>query len=227
MTEKLTSSLKLELEKATNEFDRWVEKREEWLDTSKADFQRSFEEHQCTIEALKESERDLGRMKIVNEERKLQQDSEVDYNITYNSNLENRRKYVQEQLETFQNRLDQDKQKIEDARRENLEMKRNIEKSYNDLTRGIQYFQSLGLELEKAQGGCMRFIFTQINPKNPSQKFSFLMFVDDRDQYRLLECVPPIDSSIESKIMKTLNADNDITRFTVNMRRAFARTINS
>merc|ERR1711871_1296963 len=128
-------------------------------------------------------------------------------------------------------------QKLQSVREEHEKARAKAERSLDDLTHGIKMYMALGLEFQKCDGECMKFIFTNIDPKDPSRKFYFLMYVDGDDKYQLgkgkkdenidgndLDIAPTsplLDKSVTDKALHTLNKSNDIGKFVVSMRKAF------
>ena len=126
---------------------------------------------------------------------------------------------------------------LQSVRDDHEKARAKAERSLDDLTHGIKMYMALGLEFQKCDGECMKFIFTNIDAKDPSRKFYFLMYVDGDDKYRLgkgnkgendnendLEVAPTsplLDKSVTDKVLSVLNKTNDIGKFVVSMRKAF------
>ena len=55
------------------------------------------------------------------------------------------------------------------------------------------------------------FTFTQLDPRKPSRKFSFLLQVDDNDKYGIAECQPSLDVEILLEVAKALNDTDDMS----------------
>jgi len=103
-----------------------------------------------------------------------------------------------------------------------------MEQALNDLTQGIKLYTSLGLDFNKEQVDgkmCMKFKFTQIDAKDPNRQFFFLLYVDDDDIYRLVQTSPQLDPEFTNQHVQTINTDNDIGKFVVNMRRGFCKLV--
>ena len=107
----------------------------------------------------------------------------------------------------------------------NLEMNK-MAKTMKDLQHGMQNFSHLGLHFEKADGECMKFVFTQIDPSEPQREFYFLLLVDERNMYRLSGAPhPPLPLpclTMSSLYLDNLNRDNNIGLFVFLMRSMFA-----
>lgn len=222
MAECLTTNLRLELEKTNVAFARWVGKSGDWLSSTDAHFSQMMEESECTIAALNENERQLEEVRAQNDIIKGQQKAEVEHYLTQTERLKQQKKVLEQQLRKFEDEEAREAARLEKTRAEHDALRDKVERSLNDLTHGVRMYTALGLEFQKAQGDSMKFIFTQLDPKDPSRAFFFRMFVDEHDQYQLVETNPELEPSACTTLIQTLNSDNNIGRFVVNMRKSFA-----
>ena len=91
----------------------------------------------------------------------------------------------------------------------------------------------VGLEFQKAESNCMRFMFTQIDPKYifvspliindselfffccsaPSKVFYFSLRVNEQDMYSLTSVSEPLDQELCDILVENLNGDNNIGRY--------------
>ena len=114
---------------------------------------------------------------------------------------------------------------LEEAKSRYNEEMRAIEKTSRDLNHGLKFYSMLGLRFEKAEGDCMKFVFTQIDPSEPLKEFFFLMLVDEQNMYRISgEPSPKLPihcQSLCALYLDNLNSDNNIGRFVFLMRRLF------
>lgn len=225
MTESLTANLILEVNKSAQEFFRWADQKIDKLESSDLNFEQSLEECENNLLQLKEKEEELENLRTQQNNIKEEQIEEIQL-------IENELKQYQKLVNENNNKLrDLEIEKLQESTRlENLlklqkEAQKIREKRLNDLTRGIRLYRFLGLEFEKAENGCMRFTFTQIDPSDPLKPFQFLLLVDQNDLYRLVDSNPRLDSNISNTIVSQLNKDNNISYFVVNMRRAFQKHV--
>ncbi len=167
----------------------------------------------------------MDRQKQINADRKVQLQQELEHNESQSSNLTARKEYMLDQLSHIMESRQREQAHHSALLLEHDLKRANLERAYNDLTQGIRNFSYLGLDLQKAPGNRMKFVFTQIDQKNPSREFFFQFFVDDADKYQMDECIPLIPAPTLQAILTTLNEDNDITRFTVCMRREFVKMV--
>lgn len=221
MAEVLTSNLRLELEKTNVAFVRWAEKQGDWLNTTEAHFSQLMEEAECTIKALHDNDEQLENVRAQNVDIKEQQRAEVEHYLVQTERLRQQRKTLEQQLRKSEEDEVKEVRRVEQARAEHDEVRDKMERALNDLTHGVRMYSALGLEFHKADGECMKFVFTQLDPKDPAKPFYFLMFVDAEDRYQLVETCPAVAPELCDRHIRTLNADNNIGRFVVNMRKSF------
>ncbi len=72
----------------------------------------------------------------------------------------------------------------------------------------------------------MKFIFTQIDPRDPTRQFFFLMYVDSNDRFQLVESNPVLDNAYTMKHLEVLNMDNNVGKFVAKMRKAYVTLAN-
>jgi hypothetical protein len=217
----LTTNLHLELQKTSKMFSRWADVQIDKLETADANFNRLMEESKCTLDALKQNELYLETIRDQHNSLKLRQQDEIAY---YHQEMEK----INQQISILKPQLQKldDEEKLAAIQRINVENEKRIllqlkERKYNDLTRGISFYKYLGLEFQKAEGDCMKFIFTQIDSSNHSRVFYFTIYVDNNDQYQFVNSNPPLDLSYCQSCIQLLNENNNISRFVINMRNAF------
>lgn len=221
LMESLTAALLLEVSKSSQEFHRWADQQVDKLESSDSAFERSMEECECTLASLKENETQIENLRQQQYEIKMKQTQE--YKLIEKEISEHQSALLQKQ--SLVKKLTDEKlreiQRLEELQKQELESQRLRERTLNDLTRGIRLYRFLGLEFEKADNGCMRFSFTQIDPSEPTRVFYFLLLVDSNDLYRLVDSNPKLDSRLCQDLTSRLNEDNNISAFAVRVRRAF------
>lgn len=222
MAEVLTSGLRLELEKTNAAFTRWADKQADWASASEAHFTQMMEECECTIKALHENDAQLEEVRAQNAETKEEQRAEVEHYLLHTDKLKQQKKLLEQQLRKTEEDEARELTRVEAARAEHDEIRTKMERHLNDLTHGVRMYTALGLEFLKAENDCMKFVFTQLDPKDSARQFSFLIFVDSDDRYQLVETAPAIPAHITQQHIKTLNSDNNIGRFVVSMRKSFS-----
>jgi hypothetical protein len=217
----LTTNLRLELEKTNQAFNRWADNNGEWLEGTSSGFARSMEECERTLGALKDNEMELETLREQNEIVKGTQSQEIDYYINQKEILLVKKDDLLPRLRKLEEEEEKESARVEKIREEYNTLRTTAERTIDDLTHGIRMYAGLGLEFQKAQNQCMKFIFTLIDPRDPAKQFFFLMLVDDDDKYRLIDCQPALAADKTSAMVCVLNQDNDIGKFVVNMRRGF------
>ena len=184
-------------------------------------FEQTIEDCECTMEALRSNENNLEGLRIRQNAIKERQRGEI---IEVESEIETLRKQqiqLQPEIKKLQEEEIIELQKHESFKKDVMESRLAREKALNDLTKGIQLYQKLGLQFEKAENDCMKFIFTQIDPQNHSRRFEFLLLVDEEDCYQLVDSAPVLEPEVCKSFIVQLNEDNDISKFVVNMRREY------
>lgn len=224
-TMSLTHNLAMELEKTNQAFTRWSENQKDWLEANDANFAQSMEECECTIAALRENEAQLEAARSINDQIKLTQKTEIENCIAQIERLKQQKKSLDTQLRKYEDEEEREVSRLETARTEHDTHREKMEQTLNDLTHGIRQYMALGLEFQKAEGDCMKFIFTQIDPSDPNKQFYFLMFVDANDRFQLVETSPPLDPAYCLKHLQALNGDSNVGRFVVSMRRGFMKLV--
>ena len=89
----------------------------------------------------------------------------------------------------------------------------------NELTRGISFYQRLGLDFEKINDDKLRLVFTQIDAMDPERQFAFNVRITETDVYEVDGCDPAVPGL--AAIVKELNERNDFSRFVQLMRQRF------
>ena len=68
----------------------------------------------------------------------------------------------------------------------------------------------------------LRFSFTQLDPANPYQKYSFCLEATDDELWSVVDCQPPVLAyETVHELVAPLNDTNDMMSFVRGMRRAF------
>ncbi|KAI3673530.1 hypothetical protein L6452_39653 [Arctium lappa] len=78
------------------------------------------------------------------------------------------------------------------------------------------YNRVLGFRIERGRG--IKFIFTNINPKNPNEEYYFTIRLEN-DSYYLLDCHPQVSEA--KKLIQELNITNGLYNFVRIMRTKF------
>lgn len=221
MVESVTTNLRFELEKTNQIFSRWSTNERDWLQQNDRNYERLLEECDCTIGALKENDDELDNIKSVQDNIKLKQKQDVANCLARNELLNQRVAALRSQIVRSEEDEGKESKRLNETRIEHDEVHDKLEQALNDLSHGLKHYLNLGLEFMRADGECMKFVFTQIDRQDPSRPFSFLMFVDQQDLYHFVETSPALDDSKCTMLLERLNTSNDIGCFVVSMRRLF------
>ena len=237
MTDFITSNLRLELDATNQAMKNWADKQKEELESSTNKFNHTMEEYDCTLNALKQNEAQLEELRARNELMKLKQAEEMQTRVQQIDAQKELKLTMKTEIAHIDEEERKEMSKLQIIRDEHDKARTKAERSLDDLTHGIKMYMALGLEFQKCDGECMKFIFTNIDENDPSRKFYFLMYVDGNDKYQLgkgkkdendngnqLEVAPTsplLDKSVTDKVLTVLNTSNDIGKFVVSMRKAF------
>jgi hypothetical protein len=221
MAESISTHLLTALEKTNHLFGRWATEQEDWIESTDQRFERSMEESQCTVQALNDSAAQLEDIRREQDTIKGEQARDVEL---YQDNIA-RLIQLKKNLEMKKDGLDAEERaeqaKVEEVLALNARAREQREQAMNELVKGVRFYSMLGLEFQKADRNIMRFIFTQIDSTNPAKPFTFQMYVDESDQYRLVDTVPVLDDAAARALVSNLNEDNDIGKFVCSMRKTF------
>lgn len=217
-----TAALVAELEKTNQCFSRWVENKADSLESSHAKFTQSLEEYGYTIQAVRERESQLEKARPHNNDTKQRQRSEIERYVALTEKLKTQKGSLEKQLVQSEEEEERERQRLESTRAEHDALRLKLEHSINDLTHGVRLFTSLGLEFQPSEGECIKFLFTQIDPRDPSRHFFFLMFVDAAEKFNVFETNPPLDPTFLVEQLRILNtAPFNLAKFVVRVRKAF------
>jgi hypothetical protein len=153
-------------------------------------FNQNMEECEHTILAVQENNQQLEEVRQLNIDVKLQQKAEFAAYVKQTAELKEKKDVFNKELHKYEGEEAQEQQRLENTRSEHDSLRDKMERTLNDLTHGIRLYSSLGLEFQKADGECMKFVYTQICQQEPCKQHSFTMFVDENDTYQLVDrCV--------------------------------------
>lgn len=221
----LTGKLRLELEKTNATFSRWADCQRERLHSTESAYDVAIDECRYTLSALREHEAQIEELREQNANIKRQQAEDVKLIAEELAELRLKRDALQPELEQVTEEEQQQTSSLEAIHSELEAMRRRMERSLNDLTHGLHLYAALGLKFQKAEGDCMKFIFTHIDHARPSKEFFFLLFVGNDDKYQLIKTSPVLDQGYCAKLLEQFNKDNDIGRFVLQMRNTFKRLV--
>lgn len=221
MVEMLTANLLSELHITNQVFNKWTDRQLSWLVENDSNYERTIEECERTITALRDNMNDLEDLKCQNEKIKVIQNEEIMKFVSQLQTLNAEKAEILPKLNSLEQQEKQTLAKFSEVKEEQIKINLKMENTVNELTVGLRLFLTLGLEFHKADNECMKFTFTQIDPQSPSKPYFFLLFVDASDRYQLVESSPVLDFRVTSRMTEELNSDNNISKFVLKMRRAF------
>lgn len=225
MSESLTMNLRMELDRTNAQFNRWVNTQKDWINSNDSHYNNKLEECNVTLYALKENNAQLHSSKSINDVIKLQQQQDIEQCLSQNNLLLKQKDVLEQHLRRCEEDEELENKRLDDARAEHEILRKKMEQSLNDLIYGMRHYTALGLEFQKADSDCMKFIFTQIDEKDPNAKFFFTMFVDGNNLYQLVETKPVLNQSVCIEQVRRLNENNDIGKFVFEMRKLFKKSV--
>ena len=89
----------------------------------------------------------------------------------------------------------------------------------HELTKGVLYYEQLGLSFKRVADNFLRLTFTQIDASAPSREFTFVIHVGADNVYTVETCQPAVPRLRE--LLAELNGSNDFSGFVRGMRREF------
>lgn len=222
-SDRLTSNLVFEIERANVALSRWAERKNDWLDSTESNYKQNVEEFTCTIQALKENEEQLENIREHQEMVKNQQTKELEEYSTKLKSLLGQKQDLFQALQVSQLEEEKEKKRLQTALEELTLVQKKTSRKVDEISYGVQQYGVLGLEFVRCEGECMRFVFTQIDARLPARQFYFTMFVDANDRYNLVDTYPVLDRQLALTLVNDLNEDNNISKFVVRMRSAFKK----
>jgi hypothetical protein len=88
-----------------------------------------------------------------------------------------------------------------------------------ELHKSLGFYRKFGLDFEKRADRWLKLTFTLVDPHNHGREFSFMLFINARDQYEVQDCSPAVQAL--PAMLATLNTTNDFSAFIIGMRRQF------
>ncbi len=217
----LTTNLTLEIEKTNSLLSSWYDAKVQSLQKLDNEYTTAMAECEIAGKTLYETNSQLEVSRPINQAIKEQQQRELE-NIKH-MNQQNKQQvqsmtaYLKE-MEILEAQLSEKQQLI---RQEHDYLKKAMEQKLQDFAHGTKFYQKLGLDFQKSTGDCMKFVFSQIDSKEPLKQFFFVIFVDEHNQYQLVETSPALPKTRSDDILRLLNQTNNIAYFVVQMRKAF------
>ena len=175
MTDFITTNLRLELDATNQALQRWTDKQRDTLEFSDSKFSQMMEEFDCTINALKDNELQLEDLRAKNDLMKMKQAQEIQ---SYSQQIESLKEDKLDLKKEIAIAADEERSEmttLQSVREDHEKARVKAERSLDDLTYGIKMYMNLGLEFQKCDGECMKFIFSNIDPAIPEKKFYFLI----------------------------------------------------
>eukprot|EP00871_Galdieria_phlegrea_P005230 jgi/Galph1/5708/GphlegSOOS_G4328.1 len=217
-----TAVTKLEeyLNKATKHFEQWHEEQLLFMERTKESYTSTVKNLQEKATSLKEKEQMLLQTAEKIAERLDSEKQEIEAVLSGISQLKSKQEAMPGRRKELQEQLEQQLAALKKQQQAYFRMNQEKQERYEKLQKAVQTYENcLGMRLERTENGRLVFIFTQIDPQEPTKEFKFQIFVDDNDQYQVDFCDPPLqDYSI---LVQQLNETNNLCPFILAMRKRF------
>lgn len=235
-----TSSLLATLNASRVKVERWVQHEKTKADAIAEEYRKQFSREQAQIDTKVTTllALQLERGLAVSSER---DDKDISDSIAVRkSALEEQRSSLESELEKLREEYTSREKRVQEISIEEKEqreralqaraLKAKVEEAkkttVDDLTKGVVNYKFTGLDFEKTNvENELRFIFTNLDPENPTQKFSFLLQVNENDKYDITDCQPTVDVSLLVELANVLNETDDMSYLVRRMRRAFVEQL--
>jgi hypothetical protein len=115
--------------------------------------------------------------------------------------------------------------KAEEVRKAKERIENSKKVTVDDLTLAVLKYQMLGINFVKGNDLRLQCEFTQIDEVCPEQTFTFVLNVNEEDEYEVEDCNPFLNASIVLKLVQDLNETSLWSDFIVGMREAFKESL--
>ncbi len=126
-------------------------------------------------------------------------------------------------LETVRAKEEAVKEQLSATRAEYELKESEVRYQLNELTRGLSYYEKMGLAFEKVHDDRVRVVFTQLDPAAPERRCTFCIYVTEpANEYEVTEVEPSLPSL--PSLVADLNTPDDLSsfsRFVQRMRQEF------
>ncbi|KAI8529060.1 hypothetical protein RHMOL_Rhmol12G0196200 [Rhododendron molle] len=230
MQTRIESSVRTKMEELQLVCGREIPIQQQRMDASVVAFQKLLESTKAKAQETVENQEKLGKLKL--ELRKAEDD--LVKALAVKTRKEAKRMTTMDSLSATRARIEELKRIVEDQKARKNEYAAIIseqsevlstsedKQSKNDEDRGgieeaiLWYNRVLGFRIECGHG--VKFMFSNINAKNPKEEYS-LSIRHDNDVYTLLDCDPHVNDSKE--LIHELNRTNGLFKFVRAMREKF------
>lgn len=230
MSDKLTSNLRLELEKTNNQFQHWIQQAFDSYKETHSSYLRDVEESQYKIQGLQNTNIELEQSRQTYELIKEKQASEVNNIKNSQHHLRGILSYLESEYnakENYNNKLQSELTKIKSYYNEK---KQDINNKLNELINSLKFFKKLGLvfstELYNHNNtlyNSLKINFHYIKENDPLESYSVLLIVENNTDtsYQILNSEPQLSREDITILVDDLNATNNLSKFICNLRKIF------
>ncbi|XP_058194126.1 kinetochore protein SPC25 homolog isoform X2 [Rhododendron vialii] len=230
MQSRIESSVRTKMEELRLVCGREIPIQQQRMDASVVAFQKSLESTKAKAQETVENQEKLGKLKL--ELRKAEDD--LVKALAVKTRKEAKQMTTMDSLSATRARIEELKRIVKDQKARKNEYAAIIsqqsevlstcedKRNKNDEDRGgieeaiLWYNRVLGFRIECGHG--VKFMFSNINVKNPKEEYS-LSIRHENDVYTLLDCDPRVNDSKE--LIHELNRTNGLFKFVRAMREKF------
>lgn len=210
--------LKQRMDELTEKVAAYISKQKQSLDAQK-------ESHSDVINRLSLDKQRIESSldKIKSQESRLNETLSNEINESQQSDirieaLNSRHQLLQQETINIQQQVDDLSNEINSKREELFALNKNLSTNRDkDLPEVLLYEQLLGLKIVGVRNDLLKFIFININHKDPIRQYSLLLDVSE-DDYKVPETSPVIDTT---QVLQELNTSRDLATFLSKIRNLF------
>ncbi|XP_057465346.1 kinetochore protein SPC25 homolog isoform X2 [Actinidia eriantha] len=224
----MEGSVRTKMEELRLVCDREIPIQQQRVDAAIASFRKSLESTRAkareTVQnqeklgklkaELREAEDDLVKALAVKTRKVAKRMATMDSLSAAKARIEELKRIVEDQMARKNEYAEIISQQYEEKCNTNTENRGEIEEAIS------WYNMVLGFRIECGHG--VKFIFTNINVKNPKEEYSFSVR-HEKDLYTLLDCDPHLDGTKE--LIHELNKTNGLFKFVRTMREKFQEVV--
>mmetsp|Transcript_12419 Transcript_12419/g.15537 ORF Transcript_12419/g.15537 Transcript_12419/m.15537 type:complete len:255 (-) Transcript_12419:19-783(-) len=228
-----TQNLLTTLSQSREAMDSFWNRTKAKADTASISLNSFTRAEEKNVKSLRAKINDLQRLRGVaadsggiEKERKAMLEMEIQI-TRENEDLRRRGEDIEREYIAILNEETEHRIKAEEVRFAKLRVEESKITTVDDLTKGILYYNTLGLDFGMVGENLFRFTFTQLDSNNPQRRFCVILNTGNDHGYEIEECRPPLEIDVTSHLLKTLNLNpnENLKLFVRGIRKAFKNTL--
>ncbi|KAH3680240.1 hypothetical protein WICMUC_000421 [Wickerhamomyces mucosus] len=213
-----------------SKLDEINEKFKSFIVQQKNEIIKSREEYFTVISNLKIEHQSLtNKLKdLISKENELNSQIKRENNETQEvesriNQLKIRLIQLQQERETLSNQVKDLNDKVQ-IRRNELTILQNEQRKQIDqnIPEVLMFERLLGLKFSSLKTGCLKFIFINIDDKDPQREYELNLDVNEYD-YKVLSTNPNLNQDLLNQSINNLNNDRDLVKFLKQIREFFQK----